>query len=310
MAIRGLLRVGEVCLRVFDLDEARRHYGERIGLIETHKGDRDKLYYKASDEHDIYSLVLMQSDTPGIEYFAFKTYADSDLERFEKALTEYGLTVEHIPAGTYPRSGRRIQFRLPSGHLMQIYAQKDQIGNGMPTHNPGTIPDEGYIRGMRVIRLDHILLGSSEIMRNREIFTSIFEMSISEELISHEDETRIAIFLTGSNKPHDIAFVLQPDGNRFHHISFLLESVNDLFHAGDLIGKYNIPVDVSPNRHGVTRGATIYFFDPSGNRNEVFTGGYVHYPDTPQLTWDTSQIGRATFSHDNMPRQSFLDVLT
>src|SRR3546814_17538353 len=74
--------------------------------------------------------------------------------------------------------------------------------------------------------------------------------------------------LTGSNKPHDIAFVLQPVASRFHHVSFLLESVNDLFHAGDLIGKYEIPVDISPNRHGVTRGATIYFFDPSGNRNE------------------------------------------
>ncbi|RRB88212.1 catechol 2,3-dioxygenase, partial [Escherichia coli] len=73
---------------------------------------------------------------------------------------------------------------------------------------------------------------------------------------------------------------------------------------------YEIPVDISPNRHGVTRGATIYFFDPSGNRNEVFTGGYVHYPDTPTLTWDTTQIGKATFSHDNLPRESFLSVLT
>lgn len=310
MAIRGLLRVGEVCLRVFDIDEARQHYGDRIGLIETYQGDPDKLYFKASDEHDWYSMVLQKADTPGVEYFAFKTFTDADLDHFDRALTAYGLSVEHIAAGVYPKSGRRIQFRLPSGHIMQIYAEKEQIGNGMPTRNPGTIPDEGYIKGMRVIRLDHVLLGSSEIMKNRDIFTTIFEMSISEELISHEDETRIAIFLTGSNKPHDIAFVLQPNESRFHHVSFLLESVNDLFHAGDLIGKYEIPVDVTPNRHGVTRGATIYFFDPSGNRNEVFTGGYVHYPDTPTLIWDTTQAGRAQFSHDNTPRESFFSVLT
>jgi catechol 2,3-dioxygenase len=310
MAIRGLLRVGEVCLRVFDIEESRRHYGDRIGLIETYQGDPDKLYYKASDEHDWYSLVLKKADVPGVEYFAFKTYEDADLDRFDKALTEYGLEVEHIAAGVYPKSGRRIQFRLPSGHIMQIYAEKEQIGNGMPLRNPGTIPDEGYIRGMRVVRLDHILLGSSEIVKNKEIFTKIFEMTVSEELINHEDESRIAIFLSGSNKPHDIAFVIQPNENRFHHVSFLLESVNDLFHAGDLIGKYDIPVDVTPNRHGVTRGATIYFFDPSGNRNEVFTGGYVHYPDTPTLIWDTTQGGRAQFSHDNTPRESFLSVLT
>ncbi|HTK61032.1 MAG TPA: catechol 2,3-dioxygenase, partial [Pseudonocardia sp.] len=54
----------------------------------------------------------------------------------------------------------------------------------------------------------------------------------------------------------------------------------------------------------------IYFFDPSGNRNEVFTDGYLHYPDTPTLVWDTSKLGQATFSQDNTPRQSFLEVLT
>src|SRR3546814_20178158 len=66
----------------------------------------------------------------------------------------------------------------------------------------------------------------------------------------------LAGFLSCSNKPHDIAFILQPEGSRFHHVSFLLDSVNDLFHAGDLIGKYEIPVDVSVNRHGVDRKST------------------------------------------------------
>lgn len=310
MAIRGLLRVGEVCVRVFDIEESRRHYGERMGLIETYQGDPDKLYYKVADEHDWYSVVLQQSDTPGIEYFAFRTFEDKEIDEFATALTDYGLAVEHIAAGVYPKSGRRIRFTLPSGHVMHIYAEKEKIGNGMLTRNPGTIPDEGYIRGFRCVRLDHVLMGGTNIMENRDIFTNIFGFTISEELVTEGDEMRLAVFLSCSNKPHDVAFILQPEGSKFHHISFLLDSVNDLFHAGDLIGKYEIPVDVSVNRHGVTRGATIYFFDPSGNRNEVFTGGYVHYPDTPTLIWDTSQLGKATFSQDNMPRESFLNVLT
>src|SRR3546814_15833136 len=110
---------------------------------------------------------------------------------------------------------------------------------------------------MRVNQFKHHWLWATEIVANRELLKSVFGFSVSEELISHEDETRLAIVLTGSNKPHDIAFVLQPVASRFHHVSFLLESVNDLFHAGDLIGKYEIPVDISPNRHGVTRGAKI-----------------------------------------------------
>lgn len=310
MALRGLLRAGEVAIRVMDMAASKQHYGERIGLIETYDGGPGKAYYKCADEHDWYSLVLLQSDRPGIEWFAFKTYEDADLDTFAEKLSARGLDVEHIEAGVYPKSGRRIAFDLPSGHRMHIYAEKEQIGNGMPTRNPGTIPDEGYIRGMRVVRLDHLLLGSNEIVANRDIFTEVFEFNVSEQLVDHETEQPLAIFLTGSNKPHDIAFVMQPEAGKFHHVSFLLDSVNDLYHAADLIGKYEIAVDVPPNRHGVTRGATIYFFDPSGNRNEVFTGGYVHYPDTPQLTWDTTQIGKATFSQDNTPRPSFLEVTT
>src|SRR3546814_19237703 len=70
---------------------------------------------------------------------------------------------------------------------MQIYAQKDQIGNGMPLRNPGTIPDEGYIRGMRVIRLDHLLLGGTEIVANRDRFKSVFrseERRVGKECVS------------------------------------------------------------------------------------------------------------------------------
>lgn len=310
MPITGIMRVGEVAIRVFDLEESRRHYGERMGLIETHQGDPDKVYYKCPDEHDLYSVVLRKADKPGIDHVALKTARDADLDEFAERLRASGIEVEHVPAGAYPASGRRIRFRLPSGHEMHVYAEKEQIGNGMPTRNPGTIPDEGYIRGFRTVRLDHTLLGGGDIDGCARIMQDVFGMSVSERLVAHEDETALAIFLTASNKPHDIAFVRQPDDERFHHISFLLDNLNDLYHAADLIGKYDIPVDVAPNRHGVTRGATIYFFDPSGNRNEVFTGGYVHYPDTPTLTWDTTQLGRATFSHDSLVRPSFLEVLT
>lgn len=310
MAVNGLLRVGEVALRVFDLDEARQHYGQRMGLIESHVGDDDKLYFKAADEHDWYSVVLRKADSAGIDHVAFKTLHDADLDRYAGELEARGYAIAWAEPGAYPLSGRRLIFTLPTGQEAHIYAHKDQNGNGMPLRNPGTIPDEGYIRGMRIVRLDHVLLGGPNIEVARDLFREVFGWAVSEQLVDHTNEMPLAIFMSASTKPHDVAFLLQPEGNRFHHVSFLLDNVTDLYHAADLIGKYDIAVDVAPNRHGVTRGATIYFFDPSGNRNEVFTGGYVHYPDTPTLTWDTTQLGRATFSHDNLPRESFLNVLT
>lgn len=310
MALRGILRLGEVALRVMDMDEARQHYGQRVGLHEVMTDAEGKVYYKAWDEHDHHSIVLRQADRPGMDYFAFKVYDDATLTDLEAKVRAFGLQVERIEAGLYPKSGRRIQFVLPSGHVMQLYAHKEQTGNTLGTLNPGVMPDEGVIRGFRVNRLDHALLGGTQIDENARLFREVFEFDLSERLIDVDNKMSLALFLSCSTKPHDIAFVLQPEPNRFHHVSFLLESVTDVIHAADLIGKYRIPVDVGPNRHGVTRGATIYFFDPSGNRNEVFSGGYVHYPDTPTLTWDTSELGAATFSQDNVPRESFLTVLT
>lgn len=311
MALRGVLRLGEIGIRVLDLDDARTHYVDRMGLHEvmTQEPER-KIYCKAWDEHDHHSVVLREADEAGLDYIAFKVYDDATLTELQPKIEAFGLEVSHIDAGVYPKSGRRLEFMLPSGHRMQLFAEKEQIGNTLGTRNPGVMPDEGVIRGFRINRLDHCLLGGPNIDESARLFREVFDFDLSERIEDEESRDSLALFLTCSTKPHDIAFLIQPEPGRFHHVSFLLESATDVIYAADMIGKHRIPVDVGPNRHGVTRGNTIYFFDPSGNRNEVFSGGYVHYPDTPTLTWDTSQMGPAQFSQDNTPRESFLTVVT
>jgi len=310
MSVNGVLRLGEICVRVLDMDAARRHYGNHMGLIETSREGDDRTYYKGWDEHDCHSVVIQQSDQCGVAYVAFKVIDDATLDVLEKRLNDYGVATTHIAAGVYPRSGRRVEFTLPTGHICQLYAFKEQVGNGMGAVNPGTIPDEGYVRGMRIVRLDHCLLGGRDIGASRDLFINVFDFKLTEELQDHETRAPLASFVSCSNKPHDIAFVAQPEDAKLHHVSFLLESVNDLYHAADLMGKYDIPIDFGPNRHGVTRGATVYFFDASGNRNEVFTGGYIYYPDNPTLIWDTSKFGNALFSQGNQVIPSFLNVVT
>ena len=309
MALRGVLRLGEIALRVMDMADARRHYGERMGLIEV-MNDAERVYFKAWDEHDHHSMVLREADSPGLDYVAFKVFDDDTLTELESKIREFGLDVSHIEAGTYPKSGRRLEFVVPSGHTIQLYAEKEQIGNTLGTLNPGVVPDEGVVRGFRINRLDHALLAGPDIDETARFFMEVFDFDLSEKIVEAESNMTLASFLTCSTKPHDIAFVMNPEPGRFHHVSFLLESTHDLFRAADLIGKHRIPVDVGPTRHGVTRGATIYFFDPSGNRNEVFCEGYVHYPDTPTLVWNTEEMGQAQFSQDNTPRESFMTVMT
>ena len=69
---------------------------------------------------------------------------------------------------------------------------------------------------------------------------------------------------------------------------------------------------IQPGRHGITRGTTIYFFDPSGNRLETF-GGYTAYqmdPDTQAITWTADQIAQGVSYYATELNESFLGVYT
>ena len=90
----------------------------------------------------------------------------------------------------------------------------------------------------------------------------------------------------------------------------LLESQNDVGHAADIIARYNIALDIGPTRHGITRGQTIYFFDPSGSRNEVFAGGYSYYPDNPTRVWTVDEIGKSVFYYEKELNDRVLGVVT
>ncbi len=65
-----------------------------------------------------------------------------------------------------------------------------------------------------------------------------------------------------------------------------------------------------PTRHGITRGQTIYFFDPSGYRNEVFSGGFIYYPDNPKRVWSVDKIGKAVFYYQRESNERFMRVVT
>jgi catechol 2,3-dioxygenase len=54
----------------------------------------------------------------------------------------------------------------------------------------------------------------------------------------------------------------------------------------------------------------MYFFDPAGNRNEVFTGSYRCYADTPTIAWTMDMLPRGLSSLQREINESFLTVFT
>lgn len=306
MAMTGILRPGHVQIRVLDMGEALEHYCANMGLTETDRDEQGRVYLKCWDEHDKFSVVLQPSDRAGMDHMAFKVKTEQDLWRFESNVKNFGIATKRIPAGELNGCGERVSFVAPGGHRFDLYAEKELVGNGLPTLNPPPWPEN--VSGMRVIRFDHCLLYGDNHDENTRFFVEALEFELSEQIV--DGDVQIAAFLTCSTKAHDIAFVRYEEPGRFHHASFLLGSWEQVLRAADIISMKDIPLDVGPTRHGLTRGMTIYYYDPSGNRNEVFADNSHHYPDTPVLTWEAENTGQAIFYHSRTLVDSFMGVTT
>ncbi len=307
MAVQGVLRPGFVQIRVLDMDEALVHYRDRLGLHLVGRGDDGRAYLKAYDEFDRHSLILRETDAPGMDVMGFKVSDDSLLDQYAKRLADLGADVSEVDAGEQPGMGRRISFMSPTGHRFDLYADIEISDTGPMVENPDLWREEP--RGMGALRFDHCLLYGGDIDGTAKLFTDALDFAMS-EYAAEPDGTKIALFLTCSNKAHDLAFVRHADDGKFHHCSFLLEDWHDIGHAADLMTRYDMSVDIGPTRHGITRGQTIYFFDPSGNRNEVFAGGYHYYPDNPTRKWSMDQAGKAIFYYERALNDRFMGVVT
>jgi len=308
MAIKGIMRAGSVQLRVKEMGPAVRHYTEVLGLIKSHEGNDGRVYLKAWDEHDHHSVVLREAETAGMDHMAFKVSDNDALLGLEHALKNAGVILTEIPEGTDEVTGRRVRFTVPTGHTIELYAEMERVGNGLSLDNPEVWPDG--LKGMHPTRFDHCLLYGDDLDGSVKLFTEVLGLQMAEQVVTSDRKMLIGAFLTAATKPHDVAFIRSPEKNRFHHASFFVESWSDLQLCADIITKHRVPLDIGPTRHGITRGGTIYFFDPSGNRNETFCGGYIHYPDRPTLTWTEDDLGRGIFYYDRKLNERFLSVTT
>ncbi|HQN46261.1 MAG TPA: VOC family protein, partial [Rugosibacter sp.] len=198
--------------------------------------------------------------------------------------------------------GRSISFMLPSGQRMFLFAQKDFLGKEVGVMNPDPWPDS--MHGIGAHWLDHCLIlgelnpekGINHVADCHDFLKGALDFRLTEQaMVGPGHKVMAAAFMTRTVKPHDIAIVGAPtDG--FHHLSFFLDGWHDILHAGDILSKNRVKIELLPSRHGITRGETIYFFDPSGIRNETFAGlGYAAHPDMPVITWVEEEMARGIF---------------
>ncbi|WP_022653264.1 catechol 2,3-dioxygenase [Aquaspirillum serpens] len=308
MAMTGVLRPGHAQLRVLDMEESVKFYTEVMGLVETGRDSQGRVYFKTRQERDHNSIILRETDRAGLDFFGFKVLDKATLDDFEQKLQAYGVKTERMPAGDLLETGERVRFVLPTGHTIELYAEKTDVGNGMGYYDPDVDVIDGP--GIRPVRMDHALIYGGDIDGNLKLFTEVLGFSLVERVKLEDGETDLATWITCSAKAHDLAMVRHPEDGKLHHVSFLMESWEQVLRAADIMSRHRVSIDIGPTRHGITQGTTIYFFDPSGNRLETFCGGYQHYPDMHPITWSWEEVGRGVFYHNRQLNDAFLSVVS
>jgi catechol 2,3-dioxygenase len=315
----GVLRLSHVDITVTDLDLASAYYTKVIGMLEVQRS-ADSVYLKCWDEADHHSLRLTYAPRVGFDLMSFKVERSDDLSDFENAVARYGFPVQRMSHGAVVGQGESIRFDTPSGHPMELVHDVEKVGGSLPKVNPrpylfdpggpagpgGTGGDRPP--GIAPPRMDHLLVTAEEVGESTQFYTGVLGFRVTEQLLDGNGH-QIGTWMERSHSPHDLAVVSGPNGG-LHHFAYWLDDWDHVRSAADILAYNGISVDVGPTRHGITRGSTIYFFDPLGTRNEVFTGGYRPDPDFPTITWTEDNVGRAIFYYEGQLNDRFMKVHT
>lgn len=308
MGFYGTLRPGLVQLRVLDLDKTLDFYVNILGLDEVGRTSDGRVMLKAFDEFDHHTVTLRKADEAGLDFVAFKCVGPDTLEKIKEKTEAFGYAVtEKAPNTDQPGFGKRYSFQICTGHTFEVFCDVEQAAKIPMLKNPDIWTEPP--RGMKAQRMDHFLLYGPNIEEAERFCKEVFGMFVP-EVCNLPDGHRLATWITGNNKPHDLAFVEYDKPGKLHHLGFYLQDWRDVGDAADLIAINHLKLDIGPTRHAITRGHSIYFWEPSGNRIEVYAGGYSAYPDHPQRVWDADQLGRGLFYFSGEVIPSFLEIVT
>jgi catechol 2,3-dioxygenase len=293
------------------MEESVKFYTEIVGLNEVCRTGDGRVCLKTWDEFDHHSLVLRQAETAGLDFFAFKVENDCLLDKYAEDTKAFGLECEFIAAKTdQPGFGRRLSVKIPNGHRIDLYADVEISEPHPQLRNPHIWNEPP--RGVGVRFFDHGLLAGPNSAETVRYFIEVLGLSKVEVVKMPEGPGDIATWLSCATRLHDVAIIERDEPGKLHHVAFSLRDWTEIGRAADVLAVNGVVIDAGPTRHGVTRGQTIYFFDPSGNRIETYAGDFAYYPDMPTREWDFSELtwGINYYDHDNKIKPSFLGVVT
>lgn len=307
--VLDVAHLGHVAIFSPKPEQSLSFFTEVCGL-EVWRTKGDSVYLRGWGDYDSTTLKVTAARQAGLDHVGWRCRSEPALARRADALRQCGAAIDWAEDEGH---GKALRFRGPDGHAMEIYFESEKYVPPEARFRSRLLnqPMRYPARGMNAQRLDHVNLLCREVTQNRRFMESQLGFRLREHIML-ENDLEAGCWISVTHQVHDIAFTRDFTGasGRLHHVAFWLEDRSDILRAADILREYDVPIEFGPNRHGITQGMFLYFFEPGGNRIELIAGGYsIYAPDFAPVVWDKQTRGTGVHWSGMLP-QSFREYGT
>jgi len=279
---------------VTDIDAARDFYVDALGMIVSSE-DEGHIYLRGIEDRYHHSLLLTESEAPGIGHMAFRVRDENDLDRAALFLQRQSIPFRWLGEGEERGVGRALRFQDPLGFPVELFKYMDGVEWKLQKFHEH--------KGAHIMRLDHFNLFVYDLAETIRWYHSLgFTLT---EYTEREDGMKgmWTAEMTRKQTSHDLGLMTGP-GPRFHHAAFTVSDRDSLLDFADFISSmgFHASIERGPGRHGISNAYFLYVRDQDRHRVELYLGDYmVMDPDWKPVRWEMEDPRRQTFWGSPVP---------
>ncbi|MDD2869777.1 catechol 2,3-dioxygenase [Neomegalonema sp.] len=267
-------------------DESARFFQDFLGLYKNDE-DASSVYLRAYEDRYHHSLKLTRADQAGVGVISWRAMSPQALARRVAAIEASDSPGRWVEG--HKGYGRAYEFRMPDGHTHHLFWDVEYFKpDESQRSNLLSRAQKRPLSGVPVRRLDHVNLMCDDVTGNAEFLQKHLGFQKRENVVfGGRDE--LACWLSVSPLVHEIALTKDRSGTpgRLHHVAFWYGHQGQMLDIADLFAEYDIHIEAGPAKHGISQGYFMYFYEPGGNRIELFgdSGYLVFDPEWKTVTW-------------------------
>jgi catechol 2,3-dioxygenase len=296
-------------LRVTDLEASREFFTEVMGLFVSGEDD-DHVFLRAWQDWDHHTLKLTRAAKSGLEHMAWRVSGPGDLAAMERDLRTAGIESHWVEGSTVLGHGDALRFRTPSGLPFELfwevqrYVERDPaMQSRLPSH-----PQRYTGKGVHPRRFDHMNFLVDDPKGEQQFLSD--QLGIRHNyFVEGPDGTRLGSWLSRTNLSHEVALMRNRDqtGSMLHHVGYYVDSPDQMMRAATILADSGTKIEWGPGAHGTSGAIFLYCFEPSGNRIEVWTGGFLLFaPDWEPIRWEPGTSAYALEMWGSVMPESYL----